>query len=305
MQGLIWYEKYRAQKLSDLVLPTDHRKQFRKMIREVEIPHLLFYGPAGSGKTTLASILVKECASGSLILNASSDDRGIATIKKKVKQFASAQRRDKDKLNIVLFDEADGLTPDAQMALKNTIETFHKNCRFIFTANEIDKIIEPIASRCTLYRFWGPPKEYVVDLLEMILSREQVDFKRKDLVTIYERFKPDIRTMINNLQSAAVGGRLKLGDALVDYNEDELLSLLDDGKVGKIRKLMAGIQDFTWFYKLLFNKYLEDIEEEYATDVAISIAEYLWRDKTIADREINVVACMVDILSIQEHDVYF
>lgn len=305
MKNLIWYEKYRAQKLKQLVLPKDHRKVFRGYIREGQIPHLLFYGPAGSGKTTLASILIHECASGALTLNASSNDRGIATIKKKVKQFASAQRIDDDKLNVVLFDEADGLTSDAQMALKNTIETYHKNCRFIFTANEIDKIIEPIASRCTMFRFWSPPEDYVIEFMENILINEEIRFKKKDVLTIVDRYKPDIRSMINNLQSAAVGGRLKLGDALIGFTEEEFLSLLDDGKIGKIRKLLAGTTDFVWLYKLLFNQYLPACEEELRPGIATVIADYLWRDKTVADREINVVACMIELCNEQEHDVYF
>ena len=116
------YEKYRPKKLSDLVLPGSHRKAFKRFIKSKEIPHLLFYGPAGSGKTTLSKILIKHCASSSLVLNASADDRGIATIKKKVKQFATSVRRGL-KLKVVFFDEANGLTPEAQEALKNTIET--------------------------------------------------------------------------------------------------------------------------------------------------------------------------------------
>lgn len=153
MKNMIWYEKYRPDKLSSLILDKETRQSFKTFIKEKQIPHVLLHGPAGSGKTTLSMILLKEIAAGKLVLNASSDDRGIATIKYKVKQFASAHRGGQGKLNIVLLDEADGTTSDAQLALKNTMETYHKNCRFILTCNQIDRIIDPIVSRCMLFKF--------------------------------------------------------------------------------------------------------------------------------------------------------
>lgn len=306
MLNLIWYEKYRARKLAQLVLPKENRKRFKHYIRKGQIPHLLFYGPAGSGKTTLATILIRECASAALTLNASSSDRGIGTIKTKVKQFAASQRRSEDRLNIVLLDEADGLTPDAQLALKNTIEHYYKNCRFIFTTNEIDRIIEPITSRCTLYKFDSPPEDYIIEFLVNILIEEAIEHKRKDVGLIVRSFYPDIRTMINNLQVGSVGGRLVLANAMTSiHNEKELLKLLHKGKIGRIRAIVAGTKDFMWLYKLLFNDYLEMVEDDFKSDVATTIAEYLWRDRTVADREINVVACLCEILNVRDKDVYF
>ena len=181
MKELIWYEKYRATSLDGLILPKNVRKNMKGYIKEKEIPHLLFHGPAGSGKTTLALILIKACASAKLILNGSSEDRGIGTIKKKVKQFASSKRISKGKLNIVFIDEADGLTPEAQDALKNIIETYQSNCRFIFTANEIDQITDPIYSRCTMFAFESMPNDYFLNFLYDILDDEKIGYKKNDI----------------------------------------------------------------------------------------------------------------------------
>jgi replication factor C small subunit len=304
MKNLIWYEKYRAKELSDLVLPRTMRKQCKRFIKERQIPHLLFHGPAGSGKTSLAMILIRACASASLVLNASSADRGIATIKVKVKQFASSQRRHKNRQNIILFDEADGLTPEAQMALKNTIEAYQSNCRFIFTANEFDRITEPIYSRCMLFKFDSMKEKDLLDFLIYILESENIKFKHADLELIMERFKPDIRTIINNLQAASVTGTLKVKDALTFLDLDKFSDLMYDGKLFDLRQMWSGQIDFVWIYKHLFNDFVPDMEEvEIRAEAAVTVAEYLHRDRTIADREINMSACCAELMGLLDVEV--
>lgn len=298
MENLIWYEKYRAKELGDLVLPRPTRKQCIRFIKKKQIPHLLFHGPAGSGKTSLAMILIKACASASLILNASSSDRGINTIKVKVKQFASSQRRHKDRQNIILFDEADGLTADAQMALKNTIEAYQTNCRFIFTANEIDKITEPIHSRCLLFKFEQMDEDDLYELLCAILDKEEVKWKGKDLNEIVNRYKPDVRTIINNLQAASVSGRLRAKDALSYMDMEEVKKKIYDGKLFELREMWSGQVDFVWLYKFLFNDFVMELDSEYRASAAVAIAEYLHRDRTIADREINMAGCCAELMDI-------
>jgi replication factor C small subunit len=307
MKDLIWYEKHRATSLSQLSLPATYKKAFKKYIKDKQIPHIMFHGPAGSGKTTIAMILIRECASASLVLNASSSDRGINVIKTKVKQFASSQRSSANKLNIVLLDEADGLTSDAQMALKNTIETYHKNCRFIFTANEFDKIIEPIYSRCMLYKFDSLKFKRLLKIMKNILDDEDIEYNEDTLRIIIKRYSPDVRTIMNNLQAASISGTLKISDVLSSFDVDKMYKLIKKGAIGEIREMFAGLTDYVWFYKSLFdNDFLGQLKDnDLRAQVAITIAEYLWRDKTIADREINASACCLEIMDTLEKEVIF
>lgn len=312
MKNRIWYEKYRPNKLGSLALSEQMREQFESFIEDGEIPHLLFYGPAGSGKTTLSMILIRKLASARLLLNASSDDRGIATVKTKVKQFAAAKTMQSNKQNIVLFDEADGLTPDSQMALKNTIETFHKNCRFIFTCNEIDKVIEPIKSRCQIFHFETPPTHAIVRHCRKILKKENIKFKTKSVKAVVERYYPDVRSVINNLQSCSVGGKLSPDKYLDKFDANSFVVYLNEGLLFAARNQWSDVQDFTRLYKALANMITTDEEkcvinlsDEARPEALLIIAEYLYKDRTIADRELNFSACVIEIMNLMELSIDF
>lgn len=305
MLDSLWYEKYRPKSLKELILPKAHRKLFKKYIRNKEFPHLLLYGPAGSGKTTIARILIDNCASGKLILNASAADRGIGTIKTKVKQFASAKRRDTEKLNVVFFDEANGLTPEAQEALKNPIETYHKNCRFIFTTNEFDKITPPIASRCMLFKFDSYPKKSLLQHLIKIIEKEEVEYKIKDVQKVIERYYPDVRTIMNVLESCSISGTLNIKEVLSVVNFKSMKYYLDKGKIFALRHMFSGGNDFLFVYRWLFNEYAWQLPEELRSEAALTIAEYLHRDRSITDREINLSACCLELMNLQEIDLDF
>ncbi|KYK24178.1 hypothetical protein AYK24_06620 [Thermoplasmatales archaeon SG8-52-4] len=305
MQNLIWYEKHRAKHLKELVLPIKTKKPLRSFLRQREIPHLLFHGPAGSGKTTVARILIDSCAGASLILNASSSDRGVGTIKTRVKQFAASKHQG-DKLNVVLFDEADGLTADAQMALKNTIETYHSNCRFIFTANNFDHMIRPIVSRCVQLEFTNMDLVMVIGWAQNILDKEKIRYDKMDVDKIVKRFYPDMRTIVNNLQACSIGGKFKIKNALSAFNRGgDIIKLLGKGDIRKIRQIIAGSTDFVWLYRLLFEKFVNTCPDDIQPEIIVSIAEYLYRDRTVADREINFVACLVDTANLLETDITF
>lgn len=304
MKDLIWYERYRPKKLSGLILPHSYIKQFKNFIRQKEIPHLLFHGPAGSGKTTLAQILIDKCAGRSLILNASSEDRGIAVVKTRVKQFATAKHS--DKLNVVFFDEANGLTAEAQEALKNTIEKYQRNCRFIFTTNEFDKITEPIVSRCQVFKFDSFPKKDLRKHLCWILDEEEVEYNKKDLRKIIGRYYPDIRTIINTIQSCSISGELSPGDLLTITDYDLLKSHLEKGRIFAIRNMFAGSKDFIGLYRWLFYKYIpKEVHPEQKGDCAIVVAEYLFRDRTVVDKEINMAACLLEIMGMNDIEANF
>ena len=305
LKDVIWYETYRQRSLDDLVLSKNHRRSLESFITKRKIPHLLFSGPPGSGKTTIAMILIDSCASASLTLNASSGDRGIATIKTTVKQFAGSQRQKKGKMNIIFFDEADGLTGDAQMALKNTIERYHKNCRFIFTANHLEMVIPEIQSRCINYKFEQVSSKQLVSYLSYILESEDVDYKERDLKTLIKHFSYDVRTIVNNLQVASVTGTFNPEDIISVLPIKKIFKLTRQGEIGSIRAITKNYTNFLWLYKQLFDNFIPTIPEDVRPEAAISIAEYLWRDRAIADKEINMAACLLDLMNLLEQDIKF
>lgn len=305
MKNAIWFEKYRPTSLEEMVLDKNYLETFEAYLDDGEIPHLLFHGPAGSGKTTLAGILISEIASNSLNLNASSSDRGIAVIKTTVKTFASSKPREKDKLNIVFFDEADGLTADAQNALRNTMEKFHSTCRFIFTCNNIDRIIEPIISRCQVYHFESLPERKIEIMCKGILRKEKIRFRPDTLKDIVERYHPDVRSTINNLQACSTTGKLN-NNYLDKFDPDNFILFLDNGRIHLLRELWANTRDFTRLYSFLFNQYAATIKDnDLRADLMITIAEYLYKDRTVADREINFTACVLDIMTAMDLKIDF
>ena len=311
MKQKIWYEKYRPKKLKELALDDKTKELLESYLEDGEIPHLMLHGPAGSGKTTISMILIKELASSKLLLNASSDDRGIATVKTKVKQFAAAKTMLKNKVNIVLFDEADGLTADSQMALKNTIETFHKNCRFIFTCNEIDKVIEPIKSRCVMLRFETPPETTIIKHCRAILKKESIKHTRKNIRKIVERYYPDVRSIINNLQACSISGKLSPDNYLDRFDPNSFITYVNEGLLFAARNLWSDVTDFTRLYKTLKNiiatddECAFDLKDDQRAEALLIIAEYLYKDRTIADRELNFTACVVEIMNLMELQIDF
>jgi len=298
LKSYIWYEKYRPTKLSQLSLSKEHKKAFKKFTKEQQIPHLLLEGPQGSGKTTLALILMNSIPSVHLVLNASGADRGVETIKTRVKQFA-ASAPPKGKLKIVLFDEADALTPDAQTALRNTVETYSKSCRFIFTCNYVDKIIDPLKSRCMRYTFNQFPKNKLINLCNSILIKEEVDNVTAEQVKkVVDKFYPDVRSIINSLQAACIDGTFN-EDAIDAITIDPKIigSLIKKGHLLSIRSHVAGLTDFMFIYRYLFDVFIqENGTNEEKAEMAFAIADAVANDSHVPDREINFVGCVLLIM---------
>jgi len=305
MKNILWAEKHRPTKLKEMILEDSTNTKMKEYIEEGEIPHLLFYGPPGSGKTTISQIIINELRAVKLVLNASSSDRGIGTVKGKIKQFASSMS---SKLKIVFLDEADAMTADAQRALRNTMETYSKGCRFILTANYVDKIIPAIQSRCTLYEMEsfskGDATEFVID----ILDAEKITFDEDDVETIVDMYYPDIRTTINNLQRGCTYSELDLANLkAITMDLEKIKALLVEGQIGSLRKMWAGLSEFTFMYKYFFDKFFYEYkgDVETKTEIIKAVADYMADDPTVPDREVNMTACCVEIMGLMGAKIKF
>ncbi len=266
-----------------------------------DIPHLLFFGTAGTGKTTAAKILVKNIDCDHLFINAS-DERGIDVIRDKIKNFASTTGF--APLKIVVLDESDALTPDAQAALRNMMEVFSHKTRFVLTCNYVERIIAPIISRCQTFALTPPSKKEVAIHLTNILNQEGVTFEKQAIATLVNAYYPDIRRVIGTAQQQTRDGKLT-----VNVNEviagDSKLKIMDTltsnqpstNKVQEIRQIVAdaGIRDFTELYRLLYDK-VQDYAPNKIPQTIIHIAEGQYRDAFVVDKEINFMATMYNIL---------
>ena len=299
VEDFIWYEKFRPHSLTDMTLPPKYRKDFTRYISSGEVPHLLLFGPPGSGKTTLGFVIMDSIPCVRLVLNASSSDRGIDTIKGKVKQFAGSETFG-GKIKIVFLDEADRLTKEAQDALRNTMETYSRKCRFILTCNEVDAITEAIRSRCIKYEFSSFPVSEVISNSKKILQKEKIKFEEEDLKKIVDTYYPDIRSVVNNLQMCSTEGTLDpTAVSRSSIDPEKILDLILSGNIKEMRSIISGVSTFTYLYRFLFDVFLgaEDLSQEDKIAIASVLAEHLYRDNTVANREINFVACCVSLIA--------
>ena len=298
----LWVEKYRPIKLDDYVGNEHLKEKVSGYIESEDVPHLLLFGRAGTGKTTLAKLIVKSIECDYMVINAS-DENNVDTVRNKAKNFASSQGFKKYK--IIILDEFDYMTPNAQAILRNLMETFSKHCRFILTCNYVEKIIDPIQSRCQTFQIVPPSKKEVAVQLDKILKSENVNYDVKDLVPIIDSSYPDIRKVINTCQLNSVKGVLKLSkNDLLDSDFKtkilDILKLSDDSrnKYMKIRKCVADskVQDFTEMYSLLYDK-VDEYASGKVSGVILVLAEGQHRDALAVDKEIPFMATILNILS--------
>ena len=298
----LWVEKYRPIKLDDYVGNEHLKEKVSGYIESEDVPHLLLFGRAGTGKTTLAKLIVKSIECDYMVINAS-DENNVDTVRNKVKNFASSQGFKKYK--IIILDEFDYMTPNAQAILRNLMETFSKHCRFILTCNYVEKIIDPIQSRCQTFQIVPPSKKEVAVQLDKILKSEDVNYDVKDLVPIIDSSYPDIRKIINTCQLNSVKGVLKLSknDLLDSDFKTKILDILkasDDSrnKYMKIRQTVADskVQDFTEMYSLLYDK-VDEYASGKVSGVILVLAEGQHRDALAVDKEIPFMATILNILS--------
>ena len=247
MEHSLWVEKYSPYKLQTYI-GNEHLKNKVKLYLESEdVPHLLLYGKAGTGKTTLAKIITNKIECDCLYINAS-DENNVDNVRNKIKTFASSIGF--KSLKVVILDEADFLTPNAQAALRNLMETFSKHCRFILTCNYVERIIDPIQSRCQSYKIVPPSKKEVALHLKTILDTENVTFNLDDMALLVNSGYPDIRRVINSAQRQVVKGELKIDVSSIiqnDYKIQLLDKLTNGSKLSEIRQLIAdnSITDYS------------------------------------------------------------
>lgn len=296
----IWAEKYRPSKLDDYVGNDTLKAKVNQYIETNDIPHLLLYGSAGTGKTTLAKLITNSIKCDVLYINAS-DENGIETIRVKIKNFAC--NIGFNPLKVIILDEADYFTPAAQAGLRNMMETFSEHTRFILTCNFHERIIEPIHSRCQSFGVTPPSKKDVAANLVNILKNENVSFDKDGVVLLVNTHYPDIRAVINTAQRNVVNGELKLAkeDILEGDVKAKIIEMLKIEDMNEsftsIRQLLAdnNIRNFADFYTVLFEK-VDDYAQNKAAEVIVILADGQFQDASVVDKEICFMSTIIKIL---------
>ena len=294
-------EKYRSQNLDEYVGNERIKKTISQYLGQNDIQNLIFYGPAGTGKTTLAKLIIKNLDCDYLYINAS-DERGIETIRDKVSGFASAASF--KPLKVVILDEADFLTIQAQASLRNVIETFSRTTRFILTCNYVERIIDPLQSRCQVLKIVPPSKQDIAYHLMDVFKSEEIGCSADDLKTIINQHYPDIRKMLNTIQLSTQDGEVVI-DKSVLVSSNYMTQVIKELKNAKpnwrtIRQIIvnANVNDFEEFYRYLF-----DNASVYADGnegmVAIYINEYSYQSNFRIDKEINAMALIQKLIELK------
>ena len=309
MNEFLWVEKYRPKKIRECILPEDTKKTFSEFLKQKQIPNLLLSGTAGTGKTTVARALCEELGVDYIIINGSDEGRQIDTLRNKIKNFASTVSLTESSAHkVVIVDEADYMNADSvQPALRNFIETFHSNCRFIFTCNYKSKILPALHSRCTVIDFAiknGQKVKTAQALLKRlgkILEQEEVKYDNKVLAELIQKHYPDFRRTINELQRYSVRGEIDSGIlfSLSEANTKELIKILKEKRFNDMRKWVINNLDkepsslFSTIYNLLYT----NLEGNSVPQAVLVIAGYQYKSAFVADQEINMVACLTEIMA--------
>ena len=301
----LWVEKYRPSRIEDCILPEQVKEQFQQFISKGEVPNLLLSGSAGTGKTTIARVLCNELGCDYIVINGSDEGRQIDTLRTKIKQFASAVSFE-GKTKVVILDEADYMNRDSvQPALRAFIETFSENCRFIFTCNYANRLIEPLHSRTTVIDFKLAPSDKPVlaskflKRMEYILGTEGVDFSQRVLAELLNKHFPDYRRVINELQRYSVGGKIDEGilSNFQEINAKALVESLREKDWKKMRQWIANNVDTDpqAIFRQIYDILLPEVKG--IPHLVLLIADYQYKAAFVADQEINLTACLTEIMA--------
>jgi len=306
MSDFLWVEQYRPQTIDECILPTDIKATFQSFVDRGEISNLLLAGPPGCGKTTVARALCEQMDADYMFINGS-EESGIDTLRTKIKNFASTVSLSGGK-KVVILDEADYLNPQStQPALRGFIEEFHKNCRFILTCNFKNRLIEPLHSRFSTIDFKIANKDRPVLASKLfakvgiILKEQAIPFDEAVVAELINKHFPDYRRILNELQRYSVSGTIDTGILanISDDNLNKLISLLKDKDFTNMRKWVVNNldNDPVVVFRRIYDTMYDNLESETIPHAVLILADYSYKSAFVADQEINLVACLTEIMS--------
>jgi DNA polymerase III delta prime subunit len=300
-------EKYRPQVIDDCILPDDTKKTFKEFVAKGEIPNLLLSGPPGIGKTTIAKALCNELGADFYIINGSDEGRFLDTVRNQAKNFASTvSLTGSSKHKVIIIDEADNTGNDVQMLLRANIEAFYNNCRFIFTCNYKNKIIEPLHSRCAVIDFTikGKQKAQLAanffNRLQTILDLERIEYDQKVLAELVSTYFPDFRRVLNECQRYATSGKIDAGilASFSDVSINELIKNLKDKNFTEVRKWVVSNldNDTTAILRKIYDSLYDNLVPASIPAAVLIIAKYQYQGSFVADQEINLLAALTELM---------
>jgi DNA polymerase III delta prime subunit len=304
VKEFLFVEKYRPKTIADCILPQALKDTFQSIIDGGEIPNMMFSGSAGVGKTTVARALCNELDLDYMIINGS-EDGNIDTLRGKIKQFASTVSLHGGQ-KVVILDEADYLNPQStQPALRGFIEEFSSNCRFILTCNFKNRIIDPLHSRCSIYEFNLGNKAVMAQAfmsrLQFILDSENITYDNAVIAELIMKYIPDWRRVINECQRYGMSGTIDTG-VLVTLSESSVQALMEDLKTKNFKKMRKWVTDnmdveSAKLFRMVYDNMITYVQPSSIPQLVLILADYSYKDSFVADHELNVVACMTEIMS--------
>jgi DNA polymerase III delta prime subunit len=305
MNHLLWVEKHRPQTVSDCILPERLKTVFQEYVNQKQIPNLLLSGGAGVGKTTIAKAMCNEVGCDYMIINGS-DESGIDVFRNKIKNYASSMSLSGGR-KVIIIDEADYLNPNStQPALRNAIEEFASNCSFIFTCNYKTRIIEPLHSRCAVIDFGLQNGEKAqmasafFKRIEYILDSEKVDYDKKVVAELIKKHFPDFRRVINELQRYSQLGKIDVGilSQIGDISITQIVKHLKEKDFASVRKWAATTEiDNATFFRKLYDSLYDIMKPQSIPQTVLILADYQYKQAFVVDSEINLVACLTEIMA--------
>jgi len=303
----LFCEKYRPQVIEDCILPDDTKKTFKEFVEKGEIPNLLLAGPPGIGKTTIAKALCNELGADYYVINGSDEGRFLDTVRNQAKNFASTvSLTGSSKHKVIIIDEADNTGNDVQLLLRANIEAFYNNCRFIFTCNYKNKIIEPLHSRCAVIDFTIKGKQKVqlagsfFQRLQSILDLEKIEYDQKVVAELVSKHFPDFRRVLNEIQRYSTGGKIDSGILAVfsDISVNDLIKHLKEKNFTEVRKWVVSNldNDASSLLRRVYDASFNHLSPQSIPAAVLVIAKYQYQCAFVADQEINLLAALTEIM---------